>query len=79
MSTYGKGLKTLEQTCLKRNVRNHKDRLRNLGEMAIFVGYPDGHHFGTYSLFMKENKTIVPIVEKRDVVSLDISFHHYQN
>jgi hypothetical protein len=57
-------------------VRNHQDKLKNRGEVAIFVGYPDHHHFDTYCLFMKENQTII---ESRDVVWMNKSFHKYFN
>jgi hypothetical protein len=76
MSNIGRGMKTFVQLCIKQNVKNHQDKLKNRGEVAIIVGYPDDHHFDTYRLFMKETQTIA---ESRDVVWMNKSFHKYLN
>jgi hypothetical protein len=55
-------------------MKNYQEKLKKLGEVAIFVGYPEDHHFDTYRLFMKNNRNIVQF---RDVVWIDKPFNKY--
>jgi hypothetical protein len=75
-SNFGKGLRSFGELCIKSNRKEHVGKLKNRGDVEIFVGYPENHHFDTYGNFMSDSKSIV---ESRDVVWLNKKFDKFFN
>jgi hypothetical protein len=75
-ANFGKGLRVFGEICIKSNRKSHKEKLKNRGDVGIFVGYPEDHHFDAYRIFMGDTKKIV---KSRDVVWMNKSFAAYFN
>jgi len=75
-ANFGRGLRVFGEVCVKSNRKSHKEKLKNRGDVGIFVGYPEDHHFDAYRIFMGDTKKIV---ESRDVVWLNKSFSVFFN
>jgi hypothetical protein len=60
---YTKSLRNFGEMCIRTVRKGHQNKLKNRGDVCIFVGYPDNHYHNTYRLLNIKTK----IIESRDV------------
>jgi hypothetical protein len=61
---YTKSLRNFGQMCIRTVRKGHQDKLKNRGDVCIFVSYLDNHYHDTYRLLNVKKKKII---ESRDV------------